>query len=60
MGVEKYKDNFKVRIYEFVLKVLYIWKKLKVVFVNFMSDLFYEEVFLEFIKKVFKVMNDNL
>jgi protein gp37 len=59
MGVDKYKDNFKVRTHEAALKVPYTWKKSKVVFVNSMSDLFHEEVPLEFIQKVFKVMNDN-
>lgn len=59
MGVEKYKDNFKVRIHEEALKTPYTWKKSKVVFVNSMSDLFHEQIPLNFIQKVFKVMNDN-
>ena len=59
MGIEKYKDNFEVRIHPEALKVPYTWKKSKVVFVNSMSDLFHKEVPLDFIKKVFKVMNDN-
>ena len=59
MGVEKYKDNFKVRVHPEALKVPYTWKKSKVVFVNSMSDLFHEEVPLTFIKEVFAVMRDN-
>jgi len=59
MGVEKYKDNFKVRTHPEALKVPYTWKKSKVVFVNSMSDLFHEEVPLEFIQDVFRVMRDN-
>lgn len=59
MGVEKYKDNFKVRTHEDALKIPYTWKNSKVVFVNSMSDLFHDEIPLEFIKKVFGVMNDN-
>ena len=59
MKIDKYKDNFKVRIHEEALKTPYSWKKSKVVFVNSMSDLFHENVPLEFIKKVFKVMNEN-
>lgn len=59
MGVEKYKDDFKVRIHPDTLKVPYTWKTSKVVFVNSMSDLFHPEVPLEFIKQVFHVMNDN-
>lgn len=59
MGVEKYKDNFEVRTHEEALKIPYTWKHSKVVFVNSMSDLFHKEIPLEFIQKVFKVMNDN-
>lgn len=59
MGVEKYKDNFQVRTHESALSVPYTWKKSKIVFVNSMSDLFHEDVQLEFIQKVFKVMRDN-
>jgi protein gp37 len=59
MGVEKYKDNFEVRTHEEALNIPYTWKNSKVVFVNSMSDLFHKEVPLDFIKKVFKVMNDN-
>lgn len=59
MGVEKYKDNFKVRTHNEALKIPYTWKHSKVVFVNSMSDLFHKEIPLEFIQKVFKVMNDN-
>ena len=59
MGVEKYKDNFEVRIHNESLKIPYTWKKSKVVFVNSMSDLFHNEIPLDFIKKVFKVMNEN-
>ncbi|UPQ76299.1 DUF5131 family protein [Chryseobacterium nepalense] len=59
MGLEKYKDNFEVRIHEEALDTPYTWKTSKVVFVNSMSDLFHKDIPLEFIKKVFKVMNNN-
>src|SRR5574337_247817 len=59
MGVPKYKDGFKLRIHEDALNVPYSWKQQKVVFVNSMSDLFHKDVPLEFIKKVFKVMNET-
>jgi protein gp37 len=59
MGVEKYKDGFKLRLHEDALHIPYTWKKQKVVFVNSMSDLFHKDVPLEFIQKVFKVMNEN-
>ena len=59
MGIEKYKDGFKVRVHEDALDVPYSWKKPKVVFVNSMSDLFHPEVPFEFIEKVFRVMNNT-
>ena len=59
MGIEKYKDGFKVRVHEDALDVPYSWKKPKVVFVNSMSDLFHPEVPFEFIEKVFEVMNNT-
>jgi len=59
MGVEKYKDNFEVRMHEDALNIPYTWKNSKVVFVNSMSDLFHKDIPLEFIQKVFRVMNEN-
>ncbi len=59
MGIEKYKDGFKISIHDDALNIPYTWKSSKVVFVNSMSDLFHNEVPLDFIRKVFKVMNDN-
>lgn len=59
MGIEKYKDAFKVTLHEAALSIPATWKKQKIVFVNSMSDLFHKDVPLEFIQKVFKVMNDN-
>ena len=59
MGIEKYKDGFKVRVHEDALHIPYTWKQSKVVFVNSMSDLFHPEVPLEFIQKVFEVMNNT-
>ncbi len=59
MGIEKYKDGFKVKVHEGALNIPYSWKGSKVVFVNSMSDLFHPEVPLEFIQKVFEVMNNT-
>jgi protein gp37 len=59
MGIEKYKDAFKLALHENALAIPYTWKKQKIVFVNSMSDLFHRDVPLEFIQKVFKVMNEN-
>jgi protein gp37 len=59
MGVEKYKTGFELALHPSTLNIPYTWKKPKLVFVNSMSDLFHEKVPLEYIQKVFKVMNDN-
>lgn len=59
MGLDKYENGFKLSIHEDALDIPYSWKGSKIVFVNSMSDLFHKNVPLEFIKKVFKVMNDN-
>ncbi len=57
MGVERYSQGFKLRVQEDVLQLPLKWKSPKLVFVNSMSDLFHKNVPLEFIKKVFEVMN---
>jgi len=59
MGIDKYKDGFKIRTHEDSLNTPFEWKKPKIVFVNSMSDLFHPEVPIEFIKKVFYVMNET-
>jgi len=59
MGIEKYKDGFAVRMHPEALNIPYTWKTSKIVFVNSMSDLFHENIPLEFIQRVFDVMNDN-
>lgn len=59
MRIEKYKDGFKLAIHEDVLGEPYSWKGSKIVFVNSMSDLFHKDVPIEFIQKVFTVMNEN-
>lgn len=59
MGVEKYKDGFKVRTHSDALRIPYTWKSPKIAFVNSMSDLFHKDIPFEFIQQVFDVMNDN-
>jgi protein gp37 len=57
MGQEKYKNGFDITIHEDTLSTPFSWKTPQVVFVNSMSDLFHKEVPLDFIVKVFEVMN---
>lgn len=59
MGIKKYSNGFKIKTHPDTLNIPHSWKKAKIVFVNSMSDLFHKEVPLTFIKKVFKVMNEN-
>jgi protein gp37 len=59
MGIEKYKDGFVIRTHEDTLQIPYTWKSPKIVFVNSMSDLFHPKIPVEFIKKVFAVMNNT-
>src|SRR5574338_981532 len=59
MGLEKYRNGFKLTLHEDTLKIPYSWRTPKIVFVNSMSDLFHKDIPLEFIQRVFKVMNDN-
>ena len=56
MGVKKYANGFKVTLHEDALEIPLRWKHPRIIFVNSMSDLFHEEVPLEFIRKVFAVM----
>lgn len=60
MGQERYKMGFDVVVqHEDVLNEPYEWKKPQLVFVNSMSDLFHKDISDDFIRKVFKVMNDT-
>lgn len=59
MGVEKYKNDFKITTHPSSLYTPYEWKKPSLIFVNSMSDLFHKDVPLDFIKQVFEVMNNT-
>lgn len=59
MGLEKYKNGFKLTLHEDALNIPYTWKQPKIVFVNSMSDLFHKDIPFSFIQKVFDVMNDT-
>ena len=59
MGVKKYEDGFKLCLHPETLSEPFLWKKPRMVFVNSMSDMFHEDIPLEYIQRVFKIMNDN-
>jgi len=57
MGNENYRNGFAVTCHDHLIEKPMEWKKPQLIFVNSMSDLFHEEVPLEFILKVFHTMN---
>ena len=56
MGQPNYVSGFQPALHEHVLELPLKWKKPQTIFVNSMSDLFLNNVPLEFIRKVFVVM----
>lgn len=56
MGQPNYKDGFKLTLQPKMLELPLLWKKPQTIFVNSMSDLFHENVPLEYILQVFHVM----
>nr|WP_111308851.1 phage Gp37/Gp68 family protein [Confluentibacter sediminis] len=59
MGNVRYPNGFQLTMHWDKIDEPRKWKKGKVIFVNSMSDLFHEDVPLEFIQKVFKTMNET-
>lgn len=57
MGQPNYANAFALTLHEHALELPLKWKTPQVVFVNSMSDLFHENVPLDFILKVFDIMN---
>ena len=56
MGVRNYRNGFQLTVHEHALELPLQWRKPQVVFVNSMSDLFHEDVPVEFIRRAFDVM----
>ncbi|HLE52494.1 MAG TPA: phage Gp37/Gp68 family protein [Anaerolineales bacterium] len=56
MGQPNYANGFKLTLHSQALELPLSWKKPQIIFVNSMSDLFHEDVPLEFVQKVFDVM----
>ena len=56
MGQPNYARGFEVALHEHVLRLPLDWKKPQVIFVNSMSDLFHEQVPLDFLRRTFEVM----
>ncbi len=56
MGQENYRNGFRLTVQPHMLEMPLRWKKPQTIFVNSMSDLFHNDVPLEFIHRVFDVM----
>src|SRR6185369_13471414 len=56
MGQRNYADGFKLTLQPHALELPLRWKKPQRIFVNSMSDLFHEDVPVDFIRRVFAVM----
>ncbi|MEK4479579.1 phage Gp37/Gp68 family protein [Paenibacillus sp. FSL R5-0876] len=54
----RYVNGFDVTLHHDLIEMPLRWKKPKKIFVNSMSDMFHENIPLDFIKEVFKVMNE--
>jgi protein gp37 len=56
MGQANYRNGFELTLQPQMLELPLGWKKPQTIFVNSMSDLFHDDVPLEYIKRVFDVM----
>jgi protein gp37 len=58
MGQPNYANGFKLTLQPHALSLPKNWKTSQVIFVNSMSDLFHKDVPLNYIQRVFEVMNE--
>jgi protein gp37 len=58
MGSARYRNGFKVTLHPDLIELPKRWREPRLIFVNSMSDLFHEQVPLEFIRRVFTAMRD--
>src|SRR5262244_45261 len=56
MGQENYRNGFELTLQPKMLELPLGWKKPQTIFVNSMSDLFHDNVPVEYIERVFDVM----
>lgn len=56
MGQRNYRNGFRLTLQPDMLRLPLAWKKPRTIFVNSMSDLFHEDVPVEYIEQVFDVM----
>jgi protein gp37 len=56
MGQPNYRNGFELALHPHMLSVPLSWTRPRTIFVNSMSDIFHEDVPLDFIQRVFDVM----
>lgn len=56
MGLDRYQNGFDVTLHWDLIDLPTRWKRPRLVFVNSMSDLFHDEVPVNFIQRIFEVM----
>lgn len=56
MGNPRYKNGFNITLHNDLIDLPLTWKKPRTIFVNSMSDIFHEEIPLEFIEAIFNTM----
>lgn len=56
MGQPNYRNGFELTIHERMLEAPLRWRRPQLVFVNSMSDLFHEDMPLDFVLRVFEIM----
>ena len=59
MGQDNYRNGFEVTLQPQMLSLPLTWRRGRKIFVNSMSDLFHEEVPVNYIQRVFAVMNQT-
>lgn len=57
MGNKKYRNAFQLTLHESCLPNPLSWRKPSLIFVNSMSDLFHMDIPLDYVQRVFSVMN---
>jgi protein gp37 len=58
MGLHAYRNGFSLTLQPQALDVPLRWRRPRIIFVNSMSDLFHKDVPLDYIQRVFDVMNE--
>ena len=56
MGQKNYRNGFKLTLQPHMLDAPLRWKKPQTIFVNSMSDLFHEDVPVNYIRRIFEIM----